>query len=170
MWQPTAHYLNPFCPLPPCPPPSHNQQVAGLRNDGKTPAAYIADTTTANAQVGATLPRACVVAFVCSFQGFCVAGRRHGRLTRTCAGPLALLPSCRPPTHPCRSHPPLATRASPPAHPAQVRSLGETVRLDARTKLLNPKWYEGMLSRCVWNGGGGRGGVPAGTWRNHARR
>lgn len=25
--------------------------VAGLRNDGKTPAAYIADTTTANAQV-----------------------------------------------------------------------------------------------------------------------
>ncbi|RMZ52027.1 hypothetical protein APUTEX25_001221 [Auxenochlorella protothecoides] len=29
---------------------------------------------------------------------------------------------------------------------AQVRSLGETVRLDARTKLLNPKWYEGMLS------------------------
>jgi magnesium chelatase subunit H len=29
---------------------------------------------------------------------------------------------------------------------AQVRTLGETVRLDARTKLLNPKWYEGMLS------------------------
>jgi magnesium chelatase subunit H len=29
---------------------------------------------------------------------------------------------------------------------AQVRSLSETVRLDARTKLLNPKWYEGMLS------------------------
>lgn len=27
-----------------------------------------------------------------------------------------------------------------------MRSLGETVRLDARTKLLNPKWYEGMLS------------------------
>merc|ERR1719158_42812 len=27
----------------------------------------------------------------------------------------------------------------------QVRSLSETVRLDARTKLLNPKWYEGML-------------------------
>ena len=27
----------------------------------------------------------------------------------------------------------------------QVRSLGETVRLDARTKLLNPKWYEGMM-------------------------
>lgn len=27
----------------------------------------------------------------------------------------------------------------------QVRTLGETVRLDARTKLLNPKWYEGML-------------------------
>ena len=51
--------------------------VARLRNDGKQPAAYIADTTTAN---------------------------------------------------------------------AQVRSLSETVRLDARTKLLNPKWYEGMLS------------------------
>ncbi len=29
---------------------------------------------------------------------------------------------------------------------AQVRTLSETVRLDARTKLLNPKWYEGMLS------------------------
>jgi len=51
--------------------------VAKLRNDGKKPNAYIADTTTAN---------------------------------------------------------------------AQVRSLSETVRLDARTKLLNPKWYEGMLS------------------------
>lgn len=51
--------------------------VASLREDGKKPAAYIADTTTAN---------------------------------------------------------------------AQVRTLSETVRLDARTKLLNPKWYEGMLS------------------------
>jgi magnesium chelatase subunit H len=51
--------------------------VAKLRGDGKKPASYIADTTTAN---------------------------------------------------------------------AQVRSLSETVRLDARTKLLNPKWYEGMLS------------------------
>jgi len=51
--------------------------VATLRGDGKQPNAYIADTTTAN---------------------------------------------------------------------AQVRSLSETVRLDARTKLLNPKWYEGMLS------------------------
>ncbi|MBD2358262.1 magnesium chelatase subunit H [Tolypothrix sp. FACHB-123] len=51
--------------------------VASLRGDGKTPASYIADTTTAN---------------------------------------------------------------------AQVRTLSETVRLDARTKLLNPKWYEGMLS------------------------
>jgi magnesium chelatase subunit H len=28
----------------------------------------------------------------------------------------------------------------------KVRSLAETVRLDARTKMLNPKWYEGMLS------------------------
>lgn len=28
---------------------------------------------------------------------------------------------------------------------AQVRTLSETVRLDARTKLLNPKWYEGMM-------------------------
>lgn len=50
--------------------------VSNLRGDGKTPSSYIADTTTAN---------------------------------------------------------------------AQVRSLGETVRLDARTKMLNPKWYEGML-------------------------
>jgi magnesium chelatase subunit H len=51
--------------------------VSSLRGDGKKPHAYIADTTTAN---------------------------------------------------------------------AQVRTLSETVRLDARTKLLNPKWYEGMLS------------------------
>jgi len=29
---------------------------------------------------------------------------------------------------------------------AQVRTLSETVRLDARTKLLNPKWYEGMIA------------------------
>ena len=51
--------------------------VSSLRKDGKKPASYIADTTTAN---------------------------------------------------------------------AQVRTLSETVRLDARTKMLNPKWYEGMLS------------------------
>jgi magnesium chelatase subunit H len=50
--------------------------VAGLRTDGKKPTSFVADTTTAN---------------------------------------------------------------------AQVRSLSETVRLDARTKLLNPKFYEGML-------------------------
>merc|ERR1712070_288003 len=50
---------------------------AGVRKDGKMPASFIADTTTAN---------------------------------------------------------------------AQVRSLSETMRLDSRTKLLNPKWYEGMLA------------------------
>jgi magnesium chelatase subunit H len=50
--------------------------IASLRDDGKAPTSYIADTTTAN---------------------------------------------------------------------AQVRSLSETIRLDSRTKLLNPKWYEGML-------------------------
>ena len=50
--------------------------IQGLRDDGKSPTSYIADTTTAN---------------------------------------------------------------------AQVRSLSETIRLDSRTKLLNPKWYEGML-------------------------
>lgn len=42
---------------------------------------------------------------------------------------------------------PLSTSSSPQRLPLpQVRTLGETVRLDARTKLLNPKWYEGMLS------------------------
>jgi len=51
--------------------------VSGLRQDGRVPASFIADTTTAN---------------------------------------------------------------------AQVRTLSSQVRLDARTKLLNPKWYEGMLS------------------------
>tara|TARA_Y100001968_G_scaffold315073_1_gene341268 strand:- start:9652 stop:13599 length:3948 start_codon:yes stop_codon:yes gene_type:complete len=50
--------------------------IKNLREDGKTPSSYIADTTTAN---------------------------------------------------------------------AKVRSLSETIRLDSRTKLLNPKWYEGML-------------------------
>merc|ERR1719146_352823 len=58
--------------------------VAGLREDGKTPSAFIADTTTAN---------------------------------------------------------------------AQVRSLAETVRLDSRTKLLNPKGYEGVreIQNCLQN-------------------
>ena len=51
--------------------------IKGLRDDGKAPTSYIADTTTAN---------------------------------------------------------------------AQVRSLSETIRLDSRTKLLNPKWYEGMVN------------------------
>ena len=32
---------------------------------------------------------------------------------------------------------------------AQVRTLGETIRLDSRTKLLNPKWYEGMLKSVM---------------------
>ena len=31
---------------------------------------------------------------------------------------------------------------------AQVRTLSETISLDTRTKLLNPKWYEGMLSHA----------------------
>ncbi|KAJ1408971.1 CobN/magnesium chelatase [Sesbania bispinosa] len=60
-----------------CDAPDPTNLVQNLRKDGKKPSAYIADTTTAN---------------------------------------------------------------------AQVRTLSETVRLDARTKLLNPKWYEGMLS------------------------
>ena len=51
--------------------------VQGLRDDGKAPTSYVADTTTAN---------------------------------------------------------------------AQVRTLSETIRLDSRTKLLNPRWYEGMLA------------------------
>ena len=38
------------------------------------------------------------------------------------------------------------THLTPPQH-AQVRSLGETVRLDARTKLLNPKWC--VLPGCL---------------------
>ena len=58
--------------------------IAGLRDDGKAPISYIADTTTAN---------------------------------------------------------------------AQVRSLSETIRLDPRTKLLNPKWYEGMLDSGYEGGG-----------------
>ena len=44
------------------------------------------------------------------------------------------------PNHTQSTHPP-----QPPTN-NQVRTLSETVRLDARTKLLNPKFYEGMLS------------------------
>jgi len=33
-------------------------------------------------------------------------------------------------------------------------ALSETVRLDARTKLLNPKWYEGMLGATKLRGCG----------------
>ena len=52
----------------------------------------------------------------------------------------ALQSPTRPTCRPSHSH-------STPSLPLpQVRSLSETVRLDARTKLLNPKWYEGMLS------------------------
>jgi len=40
---------------------------------------------------------------------------------------------------------PLSMIADTTTANAQVRSLQETVRLDARTKLLNPKFYEGML-------------------------
>lgn len=41
---------------------------------------------------------------------------------------------------------PMALMADTTTANAQVRTLAETVRLDARTKLLNPKFYEGMLS------------------------
>merc|ERR1711966_194809 len=41
---------------------------------------------------------------------------------------------------------PMSMMADTTTANAQVRSLGETVRLDARTKLLNPKFYEGMLA------------------------
>ena len=44
----------PNSPSTPTPkPPTPSLAVAGLRDDGKTPAAFIADTTTANAQVRA---------------------------------------------------------------------------------------------------------------------
>merc|ERR1712087_893803 len=41
---------------------------------------------------------------------------------------------------------PMSMMADTTTANAQVRSLSETVRLDARTKLLNPKFYEGILS------------------------
>ena len=41
---------------------------------------------------------------------------------------------------------PISLMADTTTANAQVRTLSETVRLDARTKLLNPKFYEGMLS------------------------
>merc|ERR1711966_576756 len=40
---------------------------------------------------------------------------------------------------------PMAMMADTTTANAQVRTLSETVRLDTRTKLLNPKFYEGML-------------------------
>ena len=41
---------------------------------------------------------------------------------------------------------PMSLMADTTTANAQVRTLSETVRLDARTKLLDPKFYEGMLS------------------------
>jgi magnesium chelatase subunit H len=41
---------------------------------------------------------------------------------------------------------PMSLMADTTTANAQVRSLAETVRLDARTKLLNPKFYDGMLA------------------------
>merc|ERR1712232_661178 len=41
---------------------------------------------------------------------------------------------------------PMSLMADTTTANAQVRTLSETVRLDARTKLLNPKFYEGMMS------------------------
>jgi len=41
---------------------------------------------------------------------------------------------------------PISLMADTTTANAQVRTLSETVRLDARTKLLNPKFYEGMMS------------------------
>merc|ERR1740124_104949 len=41
---------------------------------------------------------------------------------------------------------PMSLMADTTTANAQVRTLSETVRLDVRTKLLNPKFYEGMLS------------------------
>merc|ERR1711935_880196 len=41
---------------------------------------------------------------------------------------------------------PMSLMADTTTANAQVRTLSETVRLDARTKLLTPKFYEGMLS------------------------
>jgi magnesium chelatase subunit H len=41
---------------------------------------------------------------------------------------------------------PMSLMADTTTANAQVRTLSETVRLDARTKLLNPKFYDGMLA------------------------
>ena len=46
---------------------------------------------------------------------------------------------------PCGAQAVVCERFDITAANAQVRTLNETIRLDSRTKLLNPKWYEGML-------------------------
>ncbi len=93
--------------------------VAGLRTDGKMPAAFIADTTTANAQVG-TAPLNPLDAMQL-LTWWAEAG---------CTACMHL------PKHDRHR----MNLWMPPAASLQVRTLGETVRLDARTKLLNPKW------------------------------
>jgi magnesium chelatase subunit H len=56
------------------------------------------------------------------------------------ADPTKLVQSLRP-----DGKAPSAYMADTTTPSAQIRTLSETIRLDARTKLLNPKWYEGML-------------------------
>ena len=86
---------------------------------------FIADTTTANAQVRGEGGR----------EGVRDGGKEGGVVGES----WARLDFSR--THFSLS--PSLPPSLPPSLSLQVRSLSETVRLDARTKLLNPKFYEG---------------------------
>lgn len=137
--------------------------VAGLRNDGKTPAAYIADTTTANAQACLRMAgRSCARPDCCDVCSTASSGApsqrwrpcpfplgcRCARSARPCAWMRA--PSCSTPSGEAAARPHAAHRVAVPAPPLLQRA-----RLAARPQqspFLPPLEiqiqirYEGMLS------------------------
>ncbi len=105
--------IQPFCrrtpqPTHPCsptrPPPGALPAVAGLRDDGKMPSAFIADTTTANAQARAGRGAGCVRLLGC-FLPLLDAGCRSARSSAACCldWKSAAVAGRTPPNHYCRN-------------------------------------------------------------------
>ncbi len=126
--------------------------VQGLRGDGKLPSSFIADSTTANAQVWGEvlglgvlgvlvwgLVRCVGVGEMCEGVVGCVGDGCDDVMMNKRENDVFDVFDIVP-------HPPTQQHTAPSPPTTQVRSLAETVRLDSRTKLLNPKWYEGMMA------------------------